>query len=112
MQHVSMNVEGRLDEVRRFYRDVLGLADDVRPVIPGVEGHWFRLAGDVQLHLVDAPSVGPTDDHVCLFVEDLDAAIEELVGHGVAVTVGGQGDVRQVWFADPAGNVVELQQNP
>ena len=38
--HVSLNVEGNLDDTRRFYRDVLNIGDVPRPDIPGVTGHW------------------------------------------------------------------------
>lgn len=112
--HVSVNVEGNLDETRRFYADVLGLGDVKRPDIPGVAGHWHSI-DDVELHLVDAPHAGrgidPTGPHFCVFVEDLDATLRELDALGIAHLDGAQGDVIQVWFNDPAGNTIELQQD-
>ena len=114
-QHVSVNTEGAaLAEVVDFYRDVLGLADEERPDIPDVAGHWHKV-GDQQLHLVDAPRSGttidPTGPHFCVGVADLDAAIEELEARGISYlrAVQGAGTV-QIWFADPAGNTIELQQ--
>jgi catechol 2,3-dioxygenase-like lactoylglutathione lyase family enzyme len=111
---VSVNVEGHLDETRRFYREVLGLGDEARPDIPGVGGHWHTL-GDAQLHLVDAQHAGhgidPRGPHFCVFVDDLDQAINELDDRGIAHVDGAQGDVRQVWINDPVGNTIELQQD-
>jgi catechol 2,3-dioxygenase-like lactoylglutathione lyase family enzyme len=116
VQHVSVNCEGRLDETQAFYAEVFGLADEERPDIPGVDGHWFKLgaAGDVQLHLVDAGvgtgDVRPADAHWCVEVDDLDAALGELADRGTAHLCVGEGAGRQVWLTDPAGNIVELQQ--
>jgi catechol 2,3-dioxygenase-like lactoylglutathione lyase family enzyme len=112
--HVSVNVEGALDETRTFYADVLGLDDRERPEITGVGGHWHGM-GDVELHLVDAAQAGhgidPTGPHFCVFVDDLDAAIRELDDRAIPHLDARQGDVVQVWVTDPAGNTVELQQD-
>ena len=84
-------------------------------MIPGIGGHWFG-AGDVQLHLVDADAgtdaIQPTGPHVCFAVDDLDAAIAELERDGIPYLRGAQGPVVQIWFADPAGNTIEIQQEP
>jgi catechol 2,3-dioxygenase-like lactoylglutathione lyase family enzyme len=112
--HHSVNVEGRLGETVEFYRQLLDMPDEDRPTIPGVEGHWFG-AGDVQLHLVDAPATGriqPTGPHVCFAVTDLGAAIDELKSAGIPYAEGAQGTTVQIWFVDPAGNTVEIQQDP
>ncbi len=111
--HHSLNVEGRLDPTVAFYRDLLGVPEEVRPTIPGVGGHWFA-AGDTQLHLVDAPAgegpIRPTGHHVCFAVSDLGAAVAELDEIGVEWVRAFQGTTEQVWLCDPAGNTVELQQ--
>jgi catechol 2,3-dioxygenase-like lactoylglutathione lyase family enzyme len=111
--HHSVNVEGRLDQCTDFYRRLLRLPDEARPQIPGIDGHWFA-AGDVQLHLVDADAgadtIRPAGPHVCFAVDDLDAAIAELERDGIPFVRGAQGPVVQIWFADPAGNTVEIQQ--
>jgi catechol 2,3-dioxygenase-like lactoylglutathione lyase family enzyme len=113
--HHSVNVEGRLDESVSFYRQLLELDDEARPVIPGVDGHWFT-AGSIQLHLVDADAgtqaIRPTGPHVCFAVEDLAAAITELEESGIPYAEGAQGAVVQIWFVDPAGNTIEIQQDP
>ena len=112
--HHSVNVEGRLDACVDFYRALLHLPSEPRPEIPGVGGHWFA-AGDVQLHLVDADAgtgvIQPTGPHVCFAVDDLDGAIAELERDGIPYVRGAQGPVVQIWFVDPAGNTVEIQQD-
>jgi catechol 2,3-dioxygenase-like lactoylglutathione lyase family enzyme len=112
--HHSVNVAGSLGDSVGFYRRLLNLPDEARPDIPGVEGHWFS-AGDVQLHLVDAPAGGgpiqPTGPHVCFAVSDLSEAIAELEREGIPYERGAQGTVVQIWFTDPAGNTVEIQQD-
>ncbi|HEX7444436.1 MAG TPA: VOC family protein [Acidimicrobiales bacterium] len=112
--HHSVNVEGRLDACVDFYRRLLHLPEEERPDIPGVGGHWFG-AGDVQLHLVDADAgdgvIRPTGPHVCFAVDDLDGAVAELERDDIPYVRGAQGDVVQIWFVDPAGNTVEIQQD-
>jgi catechol 2,3-dioxygenase-like lactoylglutathione lyase family enzyme len=112
--HHSINVEGRLDDAVTFYADVLGLPATPRPEIPGVNGFWFEL-GDAQMHLVDAPEgagpIHPTGPHICLAVDDLDAAVAELTERGITTVRGAQGPVVQIWFVDPLGHTIELQQD-
>jgi catechol 2,3-dioxygenase-like lactoylglutathione lyase family enzyme len=68
------------------------------------------------VHLVDAPAgdqvIRPTGPHVCFGVEDLDGAIAELERDGIPLVRGAQGEVVQIWVTDPAGNTIELQQDP
>jgi catechol 2,3-dioxygenase-like lactoylglutathione lyase family enzyme len=115
--HVSVNSNGTpLEQMVGFYRDVLGLGDRARPEIPGIPGHWHAV-GDQELHLVGAPPRGTTIDstghHYCVAVTDLDGAIAELEARGIEYerAVQGPGTV-QIWITDPAGNTIELQQDP
>jgi len=113
--HHSVNVVGHLETTVAFYADLLELSSDDRPDIPGIGGHWFA-TDNVQLHLVDAdagPSgIRPTGPHVCFAVVDLDGAIAELEAAGIPFARGAQGETVQIWFNDPAGNTVEIQQDP
>ena len=115
IMHTSVNVAGELPETRTFYSDVLELAGAQRPEIAGVGGAWFR-AGDAQVHLVDATKAGmgidPVGPHFCLGVEDIGAAVAELDERGIEYFSATQPpDILQVWFCDPAGNTIELQQD-
>jgi catechol 2,3-dioxygenase-like lactoylglutathione lyase family enzyme len=113
INHVSVNCHGQLDATRRFYADLLGLADAHRPDIRGIGGQWLKV-GDAQLHLVDAQVSGdpidPVGDHWCVEVDDIDAARAELVALGSPYVEGAQGRVVQLWITDPAGRTLELQQ--
>lgn len=114
--HVAVNSNGAdLDGLVSFYREVLGLGDEARPEIPGVGGHWHKVA-DQQLHIVAAPAGGsgidPTGHHFCVAVEDLAGAVAELKERGIEYLSAVQGeDTVQVWITDPAGNTIELQQD-
>jgi len=125
--HAAVNVSGELEASERFYSEVLGLAAATRPEIPGVDGRWFTV-GSGQVHLVDAPFAGsgidPTGPHCCLAVADLDGALIELADRGIPFLratqpagpdrgggPSGEVEVVQVWFVDPAGHTIELQQD-
>ena len=112
--HVSVNVDGALDATDAFYGELFGLSPKARPEIPGVAGRWFGV-GSTELHLVDAAAgpgpIRPTGNHFCVAVADLDGAIRELDARGIRYARGAQGDVVQIWIADPAGNTIELQQD-
>jgi catechol 2,3-dioxygenase-like lactoylglutathione lyase family enzyme len=114
--HHSVNVEGDLEAAETFYTQVLGLEiEPGRPDIPGVGGRWLRV-GDAEIHLVDAPvadaPIRSTDAHVCLAVDDIEAAIATLVDAGIPYERTAQGSVVQVFVSDPSGNIVELQERP
>ena len=112
--HHSVNVEGKLDESTAFYRAHLVMPDEERPHIPGIDGHWFS-TGNAQLHLVGAPAgpgpIRPAGPHVCFAVADLEGAIAELEQAGIPYVEGAQGTTVQIWFTDPAGNTIEIQQD-
>src|ERR1700724_1953019 len=103
LHHVSINVSD-VPAARAFYVGVLGLTE--RADRPGFsfDGAWLD-AGSQQVHLIEAdvpPSLG---QHFALALTDLDAAVAELRGRGVAVTepvTVGRG--RQAFLTDPAGN--------
>ena len=117
-----------LAKAEAFYGDLLGLRnDETRPHIPGIPGFWAKLPGrdpDQQIHIFGAEGASPvarsdkqdpTRAHIALLVEDIDEAREELTRSGVEFwvyesLVGNNSD--QVFFEDPFGNMIELQQRP
>ena len=111
VHHVSLNVADAATAIR-FYVDVLGFSErDDRPEM-GLTGAWLQ-AGEQQIHLLEVadfvPQRGP---HFALRVDDIDAALDEIRGHGVKVSEPARvGDIcRQCFFTDPSGNLVELNQ--
>jgi catechol 2,3-dioxygenase-like lactoylglutathione lyase family enzyme len=115
--HVSVNChDAPLDDMTAFYGDLFGLANVPRPEIPGVPGTW-KGVGALELHLVGAPArrtpIDTTGNHFCFAVDDLDAAIAELEARGIEYQRAVQGaSTVQIWINDPAGNTIELQQDP
>ena len=115
--HVSVNCQDApLSDMVSFYDGLFGLDSKERPEIPGVPGHWFHV-DDQELHVVGAPprgsSIDSTGNHYCVAVEDLDKAILELEDREIPYerAVQGAGTI-QIWINDPAGNTIELQQDP
>jgi catechol 2,3-dioxygenase-like lactoylglutathione lyase family enzyme len=118
--HASVNVSGTLDAASEWYRQVLGLETTWRPHIDGVPGAWFAIDDVVQMHLVGSPPradrpIDPGAHHVCLGVEDLEAAVAELDAGEIPYVRGEQNHngvvVPQIFVTDPAGNVIELQED-
>jgi len=111
VHHVSVNVPDVPSAVA-FYTGVLGgtLRDD-RPEF-GFGGAWIDL-GASQVHLLEAAAPPVLGQHFALAVADLDAAVAELRGRGIAVgDPSPVGSGRQTFLSDPAGNTVELYEPP
>jgi hypothetical protein len=67
---------GRCKEARAFYGELLGL--DERLVPPKLNPEaliWFRVGGDLELHLFDSNEPAPLSQHFCLRV---DSGLEKL----------------------------------
>jgi catechol 2,3-dioxygenase-like lactoylglutathione lyase family enzyme len=112
---------------KSFYQDLLGLeTDGKRPYIEGIPGFWSNVNGtgdrSQQVHIMGAEGASPvarsakqdpTRAHVAFSVADLEAAKSELTAKGVdwwefKALVGNSSS--QVFFEDPFGNMIELQQ--
>lgn len=127
--HAGVRVGPGDDNVKKaldFYEGLLGLErDQDRPYVPGVPGHWMNLNhGDrsQQIHLFGAEGVSPlgrsakedpTRHHIAYAVADLAEAERELEARGIRYwiydNVVGNAS-KQVFFEDPFGNMIELQQ--
>lgn len=127
LDHLVLRVVD-LDDLTRFYVDVLGCAVERRQdeiglvqlragrslidLVP-VDGKLGRMGGA-------APGAeGRNMDHFCLRVEPFDAAAirAHLAAHGVDAGAvesryGAEGEGPSIYLADPEGNVVELKGPP
>jgi catechol 2,3-dioxygenase-like lactoylglutathione lyase family enzyme len=108
-----------LEASRRFYRDVVGLAEVPRPDL-GVPGLWFGLDGDLQLHiLVNEELRKPEAErrswtvcypHFALWTADVRAKARALrdAGHEVLENAPPGAGFAQVFVKDQDGNMVEF----
>jgi glyoxylase I family protein len=123
LQHAGLIVRD-LDASRRFYGEALGLQEVPRPSSFKFGGAWFRFGTD-EVHLilqadttqVDAPPEPGAGlargfaTHHSYETDDLDGDIRRMEAHGHLVDAGPlrRGDgVRQVYYRDPDGHIVEL----
>lgn len=129
MHHHGIRIPAdKVDEVNRFYTDVLGLQpDETRPEIPFVPGSWMFIGEEgkrtTQIHIMGnrggpppwAKSAiqDPSRFHVALAVQDIQETRAELermkVPYWVVEGLVGPQSL-QVFLDDPAGNMIELHQ--
>lgn len=114
--HIGLNAAGKHDEVEAFYTSFLGLNNIERQgAATLVNGFWF---GEKQpiVHVVTDPAEGgmtmPNNTHLSLFVESIDEAVAEVKERSDDILHFGEGNEQIIWFKDPAGNTIELQQDP
>jgi len=113
-----------IDKAKRFYTETIGL-----PVKSEDMGLELELPGGHALFIYEKSDHQPATFTVLNFVvEDVDAAVEELVGHGVVferydgmpakqdekgilrgLSVDQGPDI--AWFKDPAGNILSVLQS-
>jgi catechol 2,3-dioxygenase-like lactoylglutathione lyase family enzyme len=109
INHVSISAAD-LDESTRFYEDVFGMERITTPTFPDPV-QWLRL-GDLQLHLFLDGSTPPVRHHIGITVDDFDAAYQAVKARatdqfGWKVVELPSRQV-QLYFRDPAGNLIEL----
>jgi len=119
VNHIA-RITKRLEESRRFYRDVLGFREIARPDF-GFPGAWLFNYG-VQIHLIvnDEQASDPSGEiqtrgaHVALDVEDVDATRRLLDEHGIEYRENyvPKTDVTQLFFRDPDGYHIEVATYP
>jgi catechol 2,3-dioxygenase-like lactoylglutathione lyase family enzyme len=110
INHVSISARD-LEESARFYEQVFGMERIATPIFdtPVV---WLRV-GDLQLHLfLDEQAIAPARHHLGLTVDDFEAAYEVIRERssdewGAQLVELPSGQV-QLYFRDPADNLIEL----
>jgi catechol 2,3-dioxygenase-like lactoylglutathione lyase family enzyme len=109
INHVSISARD-LEESTQFYVDVFGMERIPTPTFASPV-QWLRV-GDMQLHLFVDDAPAPTRHHLGITIDDFDAAYDAVKARA-ADTWGWQlvelpsGQV-QLYFRDPANNLVEL----
>ena len=117
LDHINLRASRELlDELRDFYRDVVGLTLGRRPPFPE-HGYWLYAGGQPVVHLslanevgIPAAEVPASFGHVAFACSDQSAYERCLTESGVKydVAVVPEFGTTQLFFRDPAGNVVEL----
>jgi glyoxylase I family protein len=105
-----------LEATRRFYEDVLGMPTKFNFLRGGKMFGFYLEAGGrshVEVFQKDGTRFDETDqiNHLCLEVENLDAAIAHVEAQGVALTRPKKlaiDDTWQCWLTDPNGVKIEL----
>jgi catechol 2,3-dioxygenase-like lactoylglutathione lyase family enzyme len=112
INHVSISAPD-LEASVRFYTEVLGMERVPAPRFRGQPVAWLRV-GDQQLHLFQREGA-PQFHHFGIDVDDFEAAYMKLRELGIrdqTTFLGGifelPGGEAQMYFRDPAGNLVEI----
>ena len=123
--HAVLVPLGLVEDTGNFYKDVMGLSTDVgRWNIPHLPGYFLDLPDDTQIHLLGrdgstpsyyatSPDQDPVTHHVALAVADVLASEQELIRLNVpywTLDNVASPELRQLFFRDPAGNVIEIHQ--
>jgi catechol 2,3-dioxygenase-like lactoylglutathione lyase family enzyme len=100
-----------LEESTRFYEELFGMERIPTPIF-ATPVQWLRV-GDLQLHLfLDESGKAPSRHHLGITIDDFDAAYDAVSARmsgewGAELVELPSGQV-QLYFHDPAGNLIEL----
>ena len=111
LQHVSIAIPpDGADAARAFYGGLLGLEErDVLPKLDPARFIWFRVGGDLELHLLLNDEPPPERAHFCLVAAELDGLRARIEAAGFETRDATELVGRPRFFChDPFGNLVEL----
>ena len=114
MNHFNVLTDD-VEKTRRFYVDVVGLAEGDRPDL-GFDGAWLYAGGRAILHVSRVKSLPPAGviDHMAFSASDLKATVARMKERGIEHVVRQQVGTRiwQLFCHDPMGAKVELDFDP
>lgn len=117
MDHFTI-VTDQLDRTRRFYTDLLRLAEGPRPPFP-VPGYWLYTGNQAVLHVIGVDQMPEPRrgvlDHMAFHAEGLSETLDHLDKADIRYKIiRAPGDIRtwQVFLFDPNGVEVELDFDP
>jgi catechol 2,3-dioxygenase-like lactoylglutathione lyase family enzyme len=110
INHVSISASD-LEESTRFYEEVFGMERIATPIFD-TPVQWLRV-GDLQLHLfLDEADKAPARHHLGLTIDNFETAYnvvrDRTSGEWGAQLVELPSGQVQLYFRDPAGNLIEL----
>jgi catechol 2,3-dioxygenase-like lactoylglutathione lyase family enzyme len=111
LQHVSIVIPpDGAEAARAFYGGLLGLEErDVLPKLDPARFIWFRVGGDLELHLILGDEAPSERAHFCLVVEELEGLRDRIDAAGFETRDATELVGRPRFFCrDPFGNLVEL----
>ncbi|HUG13431.1 MAG TPA: VOC family protein [Thermomicrobiales bacterium] len=113
LHHVSIPVgPEELDEARAFYSGAFGLQEVPSPATLGPQRvAWFDMGGrELHLFIEDGANLTPSGRHLAFEVDDLEAARQRLIKHGVDIEVADPEIYNRPRFFchDPFGNRIEV----
>jgi catechol 2,3-dioxygenase-like lactoylglutathione lyase family enzyme len=111
LHHVSIAIPpDGAEQARQFYGRLLGLEE--REVMPNLDPAWFiwyRVGGQLELHLMLLVEAPPERSHFCLVVDDLDGLRSRLERARVETREGTVILGRPRFTCrDPFGNLIEF----
>lgn len=113
LDHINVCTR-RLEELKAFYSEVLGLSPGPRPNF-SFGGAWMYCGRHPVVHLVERPALQPTDgdlrlQHFAFAARDLEEFLARLERLGVEYRVGILEDfeVCQINVHDPDGNHIHV----
>ena len=115
MNHFNVLTDD-VEATRRFYVDVIGLAEGERPPL-SFDGAWLYAGGRAILH-VSAATLGDERkgviDHMAFSATDLKGTVARLKASGIQFSLNQQVGTRiwQIFCHDPMGAKVELDFDP